>query len=328
MYHHRLSRPYASYRSIYIEYTKGEHNHGGDGWEIGTCLWSPSKTRSGGDRYSLMREPQPGDLVIHLLHQKWPDGITDTRLFGTSFVASPYKEVNEEPPSPGDWAGMSPYYRIDLRDFEELKEPLPIRILYEHYADEIRAELIEDRPRFHPFTTYRDSIRFNQGIYLSRCTARLYNIFQRALGLELSRAKLEYNQPNPHEEYVESLRRSREGYFFARNAKLARDAKRLYGLKCQVCGFDFYETYGDLGKGYIECHHINPLSERPEREWTSELRTKIQDVAVLCANCHRMIHRKKPALSIDELRAIINKVKTRPKGYANPHDGRGTLPSS
>lgn len=46
---------------IFIEITKSEHDHGGQGWNFGTCLWSPSKNRNGKDSYKLMRKPKKRD---------------------------------------------------------------------------------------------------------------------------------------------------------------------------------------------------------------------------------------------------------------------------
>ena len=77
-------------------------------------------------------------------------------------------------------------------------------------------------------------------------------------------------------------------------------AKQHYGYLCMACGFNFEVIYGRLGHEYIECHHLNPLSERPGNEGKRTL-TKIEEVAVLCANCHRMVHRRRPALSLEEL---------------------------
>lgn len=71
-------------------------------------------------------------------------------------------------------------------------------------------------------------------------------------------------------------------------------------LACEVCGFDFAERYGDRGEGYIECHHIIPLHEADEGE------TKLSDLALVCANCHRMIHRGSPWLTPQALRALIS----------------------
>ncbi|MEP0859029.1 HNH endonuclease [Trichocoleus sp. DQ-U1] len=108
------------------------------------------------------------------------------------------------------------------------------------------------------------------------------------------------------EEYAEGSRTSAERSFFSRNPNLVKSAKALYGYTCQVCGFNYQKKYGELGFGYIECHHLNPLSERSECEWDEEIKTSIKDVRVLCANCHRMIHRKRPALTVEELKAIIS----------------------
>ncbi|GAA4353093.1 HNH endonuclease [Microbacterium rhizosphaerae] len=57
------------------------------------------------------------------------------------------------------------------------------------------------------------------------------------------------------------------------------------GLACEVCGFDFEKKYGARGAGYIEVHHTLPLHV------SGEVKTKLEDLALLCANCHRMAHR-------------------------------------
>lgn len=76
-------------------------------------------------------------------------------------------------------------------------------------------------------------------------------------------------------------------------------------LACEVCDFDFYHIYGELGEGFAECHHIQPLSEV-----ASPQKTKLEDLAILCANCHRMLHRARPWKSIKELRDILCAKKT------------------
>ena len=72
-------------------------------------------------------------------------------------------------------------------------------------------------------------------------------------------------------------------------------------LDCEVCGFDFKERYGELGEGFAECHHTMPVSKLKKQQ-----KTKLSDLSILCANCHRMIHSKRPWLSIDELKEIIS----------------------
>jgi 5-methylcytosine-specific restriction enzyme A len=73
-----------------------------------------------------------------------------------------------------------------------------------------------------------------------------------------------------------------------RNASLAKKAKRLHGSICQVCGFNFEVIYGEIGREYIEAHHLTPLSIL--KGSIIHLDPK-NDFCVLCANCHRMIHR-------------------------------------
>lgn len=95
-----------------------------------------------------------------------------------------------------------------------------------------------------------------------------------------------------------------------RNAKLIRDKKKSVlksekRLTCEVCKFDFAETYGERGEEFIECHHTVPVSQLAEGQ-----KTKTSDLALLCANCHRMIHRRAPWLSLDELRSILKSATT------------------
>jgi 5-methylcytosine-specific restriction protein A len=86
-----------------------------------------------------------------------------------------------------------------------------------------------------------------------------------------------------------------------RNAENRRKAIDYHGVECAVCGFDFEKAYGELGKGFIEIHHLHPLGESD-----AEVLVKPEtDLIPLCPNCHRMIHRKNSeTVGIDELKAI------------------------
>jgi len=67
------------------------------------------------------------------------------------------------------------------------------------------------------------------------------------------------------------------------------------------CGFDFGMTYGSVGQGYIEVHHVLPLHA------SGPVLTRLTDLVLLCSNCHRMIHRSSAWLSPDELRSRLNR---------------------
>lgn len=67
-------------------------------------------------------------------------------------------------------------------------------------------------------------------------------------------------------------------------------------LACEVCGFDFAATYGTLGERFIEAHHILPLAQ------AGATRTRLADLALVCSNCHRMLHRARPWISPAQLK--------------------------
>ena len=74
---------------------------------------------------------------------------------------------------------------------------------------------------------------------------------------------------------------------------------------CEACGFNFNEKYGELGNNYIEAHHKVPIAELVEGA-----KTKLSDLAALCANCHRMIHAN-GLLSVEQLSAHLTKSATK-----------------
>jgi 5-methylcytosine-specific restriction protein A len=98
-----------------------------------------------------------------------------------------------------------------------------------------------------------------------------------------------------------------------RKRKIESVLKQGGRLYCEACGFDFETVYGERGAGYIECHHVVPLHE------AGEGRTKLKDLALICANCHRMIHRRAPWPTPKELRAIIEGQQS---AEADPIGGR------
>jgi predicted HNH restriction endonuclease len=74
-----------------------------------------------------------------------------------------------------------------------------------------------------------------------------------------------------------------------RNRTAAKQAKKFHGTRCQACDLDFAERYGAIGKGFIEAHHLKPIATL--EEGMAVTYDVAADFAVLCANCHRMIHR-------------------------------------
>lgn len=88
------------------------------------------------------------------------------------------------------------------------------------------------------------------------------------------------------------VNRAKESWYQSSNGK----------LHCEVCNFSFPEKYGKVGAGFIEAHHRISIASL-----TAETIVKIADLAAVCSNCHRMIHRHQPLLTIQELKQIIQK---------------------
>jgi 5-methylcytosine-specific restriction protein A len=128
-------------------------------------------------------------------------------------------------------------------------------------------------------------------------------------GLEGFRDRVELDISSDIDESEEE-RFAREGkvtsYYgkrYERKLENRLSAIRIHGLRCSVCGFDFSQAYGARGQGFIEIHHIKPISTFEEE---MEVNPKT-DLVPVCANCHRMIHRDRDdVMSIEELKKILN----------------------
>jgi 5-methylcytosine-specific restriction protein A len=91
-----------------------------------------------------------------------------------------------------------------------------------------------------------------------------------------------------------------------RNARLIRAKKALVRhatgkLCCEACGFDFARVYGAYGEDFCEVHHLKPLSEAE-----GFVETSLDDLSVVCSNCHRMIHNGNTMLTIQQLQDILS----------------------
>ena len=139
-----------------------------------------------------------------------------------------------------------------------------------------------DKEIFHEFDNDRTS--------LSNIANAIRNTLQKPFIIE----QLNHIFEDPESKYLSAkegqvlfkLHKYRE-----RNQTIVKKKKNLHlktfgKLICELCDFDFENTYGEVGRGFIECHHKTPLSEL---DVNSE--TKLDDLLLVCSNCHRMLHR-------------------------------------
>jgi predicted restriction endonuclease len=90
---------------------------------------------------------------------------------------------------------------------------------------------------------------------------------------------------------------------YERNSEARRKCISHYGARCYVCGFDFENRYGEVGRGFIHIHHERPLATIAEEYEVNP----IEDLKPVCPNCHAIIHRRKPPYTITEVKQILRK---------------------
>lgn len=131
---------------------------------------------------------------------------------------------------------------------------------------------------------------------------KLYSEFYQEYPRELESCLL----PDEDEEgtrYTEGAVRTVVVNRYERDLKGRKACIQHYGATCTICGFDFAQVYGDIGQGFIHVHHITELSSIG-KEYSLD---PVKDLRPVCPNCYAMIHQKKPAYSLDEIRASIQK---------------------
>jgi len=113
--------------------------------------------------------------------------------------------------------------------------------------------------------------------------------------------------PEDEEEFSEGKSATNVHIRRERNKKVRKEviAQRLKhdGLACDLCGIDGSKVDPEMRESMFECHHVIPLSV------IGETKTKVKDMALLCANCHRLLHRaiakRKHWLSIEDAKTQL-----------------------
>jgi predicted HNH restriction endonuclease len=101
---------------------------------------------------------------------------------------------------------------------------------------------------------------------------------------------------------TQRVRSSKLRHIFIEEFKKAHNGR----VFCIVCGFDFSETYGEIGKGFIEIHHIEPIHLMDIEGEQITIGEALKKVTTVCSNCHRMLHRNKgEMISVEELKALL-----------------------
>lgn len=107
--------------------------------------------------------------------------------------------------------------------------------------------------------------------------------------------------------YIEGAAKSIVVNKYERNAKAREKCLEAHGYKCNACDTNLEDIYGEIAKDFIHVHHIVPLSDIKEEYKLNP----VEDLIPICPNCHSIIHRYKPILTVEELRRLIYKTRNR-----------------
>jgi len=270
--------PINNNQNVYIEITNPEH--GGLGWELGTCLWSPVLARGGARAWKIMEKVQPGDFIIHLVDL---NGLY--HWYAISIAASSLIITNNKPPRPGKWDYADQYQRVNLEYFQPLSIPYPINIFFEKYDRELRSVL--DIYRYKPGLFYveygSDKLLRVAQRYFASCPPELSEIFDTASQeIKFTPSFLkDQSVPTIHEpqnpDYTPPGRVKTYVSRIIRDTNLSRTVKEQNNWKCQICGNSILLPNGYQ---YAEGHHLKPLGGESQGPDTFD------NIIILCPTHH------------------------------------------
>lgn len=103
--------------------------------------------------------------------------------------------------------------------------------------------------------------------------------------------------------FYEGIPRTIEINSFERNKNAREACIKKHGYNCSVCGFNFGKVYGKIGLGFIHVHHKKPISKKGDKYKIDP----VNDLIPICQNCHAILHRTDPPLTIENVRELLNK---------------------
>ena len=173
------------------------------------------------------------------------------------------------------------------------------------YALRVPLDRLDDAPRFWAHRAEDESRMWGSGLfrYVGNDEAeRMWQAMEAVCETTHVTVLRDLEAIRLEEEHAEGQKTTRLVSYFERNPDLRSAAIAVHGTRCQACGMTFVERYGELGEGFIEVHHLKPVADY-EGEVSVNPET---DMAVVCPNCHRVLHRgQDELLTVEELRGIL-----------------------
>jgi hypothetical protein len=107
------------------------------------------------------------------------------------------------------------------------------------------------------------------------------------------------------EKYKEGATKTVSVNVYEQSSAARKSCIEYHGWNCSTCGFNFEHRYGGIGKEFIHVHHLKSLAKVDDRYEVDP----VNDLRPVCPNCHAMLHKEKPPISIEDLRSLLNPLK-------------------
>jgi predicted HNH restriction endonuclease len=174
--------------------------------------------------------------------------------------------------------------------------------LWEKYSKSVKTLYVISRCErlSRPFPI-SELIKLSDDTFISKDFGYSYALVNEHFPLSHIGAEINPEEIEDHTRYFEGATKTVSVNVYERSAAARKACILHYGCLCSVCGFDFEKTYGEIGSGFIHVHHMKSLADIDD---TYEV-DAIQDLRPVCPNCHSMLHKSDPVLSIEDLRARI-----------------------
>lgn len=218
------------------------------------------------------RLSSPGHTISPYIFNEWKDKLkTNYDIFQEYFLAL----VS---------LGCSLKFIINHREYSQLNQE-QLSMPWLSFSIELSTQYIEVYDHFNiHYEKFRPILVLFWGLVLA------------VIGDFPSFAQSSYEEGSDYETYVKR---------YERNPLNRALCIVKHGYGCSVCGIDMEKIYGEVGRNFIEVHHIIPISTYGRAKYINPEK----DLVPLCPNCHAMIHRRNPQYSIEELRIIVNCLK-------------------
>lgn len=157
---------------------------------------------------------------------------------------------------------------------------------------ELTLEAIVLEPRFQSLFTHEE---------LAEAERRLEGFKKASKKHREGRERLYPDELELGQKYVEGAKKQIRVNAYERDPRARKACLKHHGYRCVACGFLFSDRYGSIGEGFIHVHHLRPLAALGAGYKIDP----VKDLVPVCPNCHAMLHRKEPAITVEELRATL-----------------------